>query len=223
MKDNIRYILKHYGSHPAFYRTDHGEKKNVPLLYIYDSYLVKANDWAQIFKSEGAQSVRGTELDGIFIGLLVEEKHKLDLVTGGFDGFYTYFATNGFTYGSTWRMWQDLSRFAKLNHMLFIPSVGPGYIDTEVRPWNARNTRKRLDGKYYSESFDNALKAGPKILSITSFNEWHEGTQIESAIKKEVTGRSYLDYGTNGEKYYLNLTRQWVGKFEKQLPQTQSE
>ena len=217
MKDNIRYLLKQYGNHPAFYRTDHGDKKNLPLFYIYDSYLVKAKDWAQIFKPDGISSVRGSELDGIFIGLLVEEKDKYDLLSAGFDGFYTYFATNGFTYGSTWRIWSALSQFAKSRNMLFIPSVGPGYIDTEVRPWNAKNTRHRVNGKYYSESFGNALKAEPRILSITSFNEWHEGTQIESAIKKDTDNRSYLDYGSYGEKHYLNLTHQWVEKFVKQL------
>lgn len=216
MKANIQYILKQYGSHPALYRTDHGGKKNLPLLYIYDSYLVSNKDWAEIFKREGKFSVRGTDLDGIFIGLLVEQKHKTDILNAGFDGFYTYFATNGFTYGSTWKMWPELSKFAKSNGLLFIPSVGPGYIDTEVRPWNAKNTRKRLGGKYYTESFDNALKCGPKILSITSFNEWHEGTQIESAVQKTVKGRNYLDYGIHGEMFYLNLTRQWVGKFSSE-------
>ena len=213
MKDNIRYVLQQYGSHPALYRTDLGDKKNLPLFYIYDSYLVKSQDWAEIFNKDGKLSVRGTELDGIFIGLLVEQKHKNELVNAGFDGFYTYFATNGFTYGSSWKTWPDLSNFAKSNNMLFIPSVGPGYIDTEVRPWNGKNTRKRLDGKYYSESFDNAIKSGPEMLSITSFNEWHEGTQIESAVRKETDGRQYLDYGSQGEEFYLNMTKQWVEKF----------
>lgn len=213
MKDNLQYVLHQYGSHPALYRTDHRDKKNLPLFYIYDSYLVKSQDWAEILKANGKLSVRNTDLDGIFIGLLVEQIHKTELLNAGFDGFYTYFGTNGFTYGSTWKVWPDLSKFAKSYSLLFIPSVGPGYIDTEVRPWNGKNTRKRLDGKYYNESFDSAMKAGPRILSITSFNEWHEGTQIEPAVKKEVVGRSYLDYGTHGEMFYLNLTRLWVQKF----------
>lgn len=47
-------------------------------------------------------------------------------------GFYTYFATNGFTYGSTWKNWRSLSKFAHQNGLIFVPSVGPGYIDTQV-------------------------------------------------------------------------------------------
>jgi glycoprotein endo-alpha-1,2-mannosidase len=45
-------------------------------------------------QTNGAMTVRNTELDGIFIGLLVERQHKSDLVRAGFDGFYSYFATD---------------------------------------------------------------------------------------------------------------------------------
>ena len=36
--------------------------------------------------------------------------------------------------------WINLD-YAIKNSLLFIPSVGPGYVDTRVRPWNARNAR----------------------------------------------------------------------------------
>lgn len=185
-------------------------KKDLPLIYIYDSYLTPALDWAKIFKPGVSGSVRGTELDGIFIGLLVEASHKDHLLQSGFDGFYTYFATNKFTYGSSWNLWPGLKQFSDKHGLMFIPSVGPGYIDTEVRPWNGENTRKRLDGKYYDESFANAVNVKPEIISITSFNEWHEGTQIEPAIKKTTRFRKYLDYGEKGSSYYLDLTKKWI-------------
>lgn len=47
------------------------------------------------------------------------------------------------------------------------------------------------------------MKNDPDIISITSFNEWHEGSQIEPAIKKE----GYSDYGTNSG-FYLELTKE---------------
>lgn len=58
-------------------------------------------------------------------------------------GFYTYFATDGFTYGSTLRNWSHLARDARQHGLAFVPCVGPGYEDTAVRPWNAANTRQR--------------------------------------------------------------------------------
>ena len=61
----------------------------------------------------------------------------------------------------------------------FIPSVGPGYDDTSIRPWNKQNSRSRADGEYYSKYWNEAIKLKPKIISITSFNEWHEESPLE--------------------------------------------
>ena len=48
-----------------------------------------------------------------------------------------------------------------------------------------------------------AIQIESTIISITSFNEWHEGSQIESAVKRE----GYEDYGEDPEMY-LKLTRE---------------
>lgn len=211
----MKYILDKYGDHESFYRYyDKQKRQHLPLYYIYDSYNVPAEKWAQLFHSNGAITVRNTELDGIFIGLLVERQHKSDLMKAGFDGFYTYFATDRFTYGSTWGHWREIMKFAKDRGRIFIPSIGPGYIDTRVRPWNAKNTRNRDNGTYFMNAAKFACDLHPNIISITSFNEWHEGTQIEPAVKKKV-GETlyYLDYGSQGPYYYLHLTRRIVDKF----------
>lgn len=99
---------------------------------------------------------------------------------------------------------------------MFVPSVGPGYIDTQVRPWNGKNTRSRQDGQYYKSALQKALDINPSMISITSFNEWHEGTQIETAVPKATDSFTYLDYGPQGPEYYLNITRQYVSKLNKE-------
>ena len=212
MRTQLQYLIDTYGHHPAFYRTSHGDKHSVPLIYIYDSYLVGASQWAEILDKHGEHTVRGTDIDAIFIGLLVEGKHQNEILKAGFDGFYTYFATNGFTFGSSWKNWPIISQWAKSNNLMFIPSVGPGYIDTEVRPWNRVNTRSRAGGKYYKESIEKAINTGCKVISITSFNEWHEGTQIEPAVAKTIPSRKYEDYGPHGPLFYLDLTKQLMKK-----------
>jgi len=131
-------------------------------------------------------------------------------------GFYTYFATNSFTYGSSWKNWRSLSKFARQNSLLFIPSVGPGYIDTQIRPWNVANTRHRRHGEYYEVAWRSALSSQAKLVSITSFNEWHEGTQIEPAVPRATASFTYLDYEPEGPHFYLNLTKWWVNEFSKQ-------
>lgn len=201
-----------YGEHPAFfkYRTNTG--KLLPLFYVYDSYLMNSEQWAKLLKHTESNSIRDTPYDAIFIALLVEEKHKRDILTAGFDGLYTYFATNGFSYGSTQRNWDSIKSFCEDNNLLFIPSVGPGYIDTSVRPWNFQNTRNRINGKYYETSLSAALEARPNFISITSFNEWHEGTQIEMAVPKS-SQTVYLDYLPNKPTIYLEITRKWAAIF----------
>ncbi|XP_071955503.1 glycoprotein endo-alpha-1,2-mannosidase-like [Antedon mediterranea] len=211
VKSDIKYIISKYGKHPAFYRYG---PKSLPLVYLYDSYLTPAYKWKNLLKTGGELSIRGTDHDALLIALLVEQKHLSDISAAGFDGFYTYFAASGFTYGSTYKNWPRLAKSAEEKNLIFIPSVGPGYIDENIRPWNGENTRSRSNGHYYETAFTNALQVKAELISITSFNEWHEGSQIEPAVPKSITGLNYMDYGKHGPDFYLDLTRTWVEKFE---------
>ncbi|KAM6043591.1 glycoprotein endo-alpha-1,2-mannosidase-like protein [Theristicus caerulescens] len=191
--ENIRYITDRYRSHAASckYKTSTG--KSPPLFYIYNSYLTLAESWANLLTPSGSHSAHDTAYDTVFIALLGEEGHKHDTVSAGYNGTYTYFASNGFSFGSSHRSWKAIKAFCNSNNLMFIPSVGPGYIDTSVRPWNNSNTRNRVNGKYNGTALQAALMARPEIVSITSFNEWHEGTQIEKAVPKTMLTRLYLD------------------------------
>jgi len=215
VKNDIEHIVDTYSKHPAFYKHTHKDK-HLPLIYVYDSYHTKPKEWARVLKPGGFDTIRGTEYDSFVIGLVVEQRHQNDMVESGFDGFYTYFASIGFTWGSSRENWHGMASFAQQHNLMYIPSVGPGYIDTRVRPWNGANTRKRLKGQYYRESWRTALHVQPQLISITSFNEWHEGTQIEKAIPKRIGEYKYLDYSPKGPDYYLTLTKRFVTAFIKQ-------
>jgi competence/damage-inducible protein CinA-like protein len=210
-RDAIVYIIDKYGSHSALYR--YGKDKPRPMFYVYDSYLTPAKQWNTILSPDGPQTIRNTKYDSVVIGLWVKENEQAFMTEGNFDGYYTYFATNGFTYGSTIRNWPKLAEWAQQNDKLFIPSVGPGYIDLRIRPWNNANTRDRQNGAYYDREFAAAIALRPSIISITSFNEWHEGTQIEPAIHKEIPDFKYLDYTPHDPEYYLDRTRYWVDRY----------
>lgn len=213
VRNDIVHIIDTYGHHKAFYKYKIKDNALVPLFYIYDSYLTKPEKWARVLKPDGPNTIRGSKYDAVMIGLLVELHHTSYASLGGFDGLYTYFATDGFTYGSTWNNWRTISSRAVEMNFMHIPSVGPGYIDTNIRPWNAENTRERYNGQYYKNSWQAALHVSPKIISITSFNEWHEGTQIERAVPKSTAKRTYLDYKHFGAGYYLKLTKHFVNEF----------
>jgi hypothetical protein len=71
-----------------------------------------------------------------------------------------------------------------------------------------------------------ALASGADRVTITSFNEWHEGTQIEPAGLPGRRGRyRYLSYdgawglhGLKAEYAYLDRTRYWSDRFRKTSP-----
>lgn len=209
-KEAIKYLTDKYGMYPSFYRDP--ERGNRPMFYVYDSYHTPAEEWANILSPEGSNTIRGTKYDSIIIGLWVVEKEEDFFLKSCFDGFYTYFASDGFTYGSTSDNWNKLSEWAKKNDKIFIPCVGPGYSDLRIRPWNPKNQRSREDGKYYDRAFEKAISSNPDFIGITSFNEWHEGTQIEPAAKKKTGTFEYKDYGDLPSDFYLNKTKDWIRK-----------
>lgn len=208
---NIKLIINTYGDHPAFFRM-----QGKPLFFIYDSYLIKAEEWASLLRTDGKISIRNTPYDAIMIGLWVKEGEEDFFKQSGFDGFYTYFGAAGFSFGSTPENWVGMQEWAVKNNKIFIPCVSPGYIDTRVRPWNGKTTRDRENGKYYDRMFKQAIDCQVPCIGITSFNEWHEGTQIEPAVPFSIKEFKYLDYGPLAPDYYLKRTAYWVNKAEKQ-------
>jgi glycoprotein endo-alpha-1,2-mannosidase len=206
---NIQTIINTYGSHPAFYRKD-----GKPLFFIYDSYLTSSEEWKTLLQPDGSITIRNTPCDALMIGLWVKKGEEDFFADSGFDGFYTYFGATGFTYGSTLAHWPYLQDWAERHGKIFIPSVAPGYIDTRVRPWNGKTTRDRENGRYYDRMFEAAINSGVTNIGITSFNEWHEGTQIEPAVPFHPDAFHYLDYEPLKPDYYLDRTAYWIDRWK---------
>jgi glycoprotein endo-alpha-1,2-mannosidase len=213
VRDAIVYLIDRYGDSAALFRD--AERGGRPMFYVYDSYLTRAEDWAKILAPQAPDTIRGTKHDAVVIGLWVRQNEERFFLQGHFDGFYTYFASDGFTYGSTLANWGTLAAWAQAHDKVFIPCVAPGYIDTRIRPWNGRNTRDRDNGAYYDREFQAALAVRPELIGLTSFNEWHEGTQIEPAMPKQVGEYQFLDYSPRAASWYLDRTAHWVAQYER--------
>lgn len=207
----LRYLVDTYGNHLACHRRD-----GRPVVYVYDSYLTPAADWARLLQPDGEITIRGTDHDCVVIGLWVGRDEGSFFTDGGFDGFYTYFAADGFTWGASRDNWPILAAFAADHDLLFVPCVGPGYLDTRVRPWNGATTRGRENGAYYDRQFEAALAVDPPLIGITSFNEWHEGTQIEPALPFVGSGFAYRDYRPREPGWYLERTRWWIDRWQEE-------
>jgi hypothetical protein len=81
-------------------------------------------------------------------------------------------------------------------HKIWAAGVEPGYDDTRVAGRFFTYRLLRNNGAIYKTSWEAAIASRPDWVTITSFNEWFEGAQIEPSVT----------YGTS----YLNLTHQWI-------------
>jgi hypothetical protein len=201
--DDINYINARYGGSPAFYRdAQHG---NRPAFYVFES--LRITDWTALEQVRAADIVLAQTTDTTRVA--------------HFGGMYTY---DGIA-GATAPGWANASAFCKANGLVWSPSVAPGYIDDRAVPGNTTPTLNRDNGAAYDREWSNALGTGtggpPTWVSITSFNEWHEGSQLEPASVTPPAGPGYLTYagayGTTGataETSYLDRTRFWVGQFD---------
>ncbi len=95
------------------------------------------------------------------------------------------------------------------------PASRQVYSDTRIRPWNDEFTRPRKHGEYYDWMFAAALDAPASWVSITSYNEWHEGTQIEPSVSKRVGDYAYEDFTPDPPDFYLQRTRVWIDRLDQ--------
>lgn len=132
LKEDLKYLVDKYGSSNSFYRdTNNG---NRPVIYLYDSYHTKPEAWAEILDPQSPGTIRGTKYDAIILGLYLTPSDKTVTKKAHFDGVYTYFAADGFTDGSTSRVWGSIASWGREEKKIVSISIGPGYDDTRIRP-----------------------------------------------------------------------------------------
>ncbi len=170
-----------------------------------------AAQWSRV-----SHELRGTAHDAIVLSLYLEPRDANFVDHADLDGAYTYFAARGFTHGSDPAVWKDAREQMAARGKLFAPSVGPGYNDSLIRPWNSEHARSRERGKYYDDGWRSALDSGAEIVTITSYNEWGEGTQIEEAAAHvSEGGLEYEGYEPDEPKHYMEKTRSWAAMARK--------
>jgi len=163
-------------------------------VYIYRSNDFAAEDWWPVTSQPNGMR------------LFAQTSRVGFAARAGFAGFYTYdiLIYDGAKSGR-------LCEQARSAGILCGPSVGPGYAaaaatgDTRVKP--------RLDGSTYDSMWRAAEAAGADLVTITSYNEWGEGTQIEPAGhggRYESYDGAYGLHGRAAERAYITRTRYWT-------------
>jgi glycoprotein endo-alpha-1,2-mannosidase len=166
-------------------------------FYVYDADRDPAAGWADALA--GLDGVR------VFGQTTLVGRAK----ASGFDGLYTYDV--GIWTGRTFaRLCTQAHRLG----LLCAPSVGPGF-DARIATGDEL-VRPRLDGATYDHMWRAAVHARADLVTVTSYNEWQEGTQIEPA-RSQVGRRGYDGaWGTDGrsaQRSYLQATARWAARF----------
>jgi hypothetical protein len=168
----------------------------IHTLYIFDAETIASGDWA---------AIRSHLLP---VTLFAQTSHAGWAAAAGFDGVYTYDIV---TYGAA--KFVRLCAQARAAHLLCAPSVGPGY--DANRADGDLQLKGRRNGATYDAMWTGALRTLPDEVTITSYNEWGEGTQIEPAAPR--TGyQSYEGawglHGAAAAGAYLARTAYWAGR-----------
>jgi hypothetical protein len=211
---DIKYLYGSYGDHPAFFRTTASSRwspddRPKGLFFLWASRFpdletpaVEASYWREAMDTSHALPDGGLVLADETVGEWVDDGH--------FDGLYSYAALQ-LDEGDAYSWARALPPDA-----WYVPGVNPGFSAVRIG-YEASTYVPRRGGAAYDERWQAALDVGvePALMAITTFNEWHEGTQIEPAAVGATNGRGYTyeDYGPQPPEGYLTLTRQWVDRF----------
>ena len=211
--EDVKYLYKKYGSNPAFFlstatsRYSPGNQPK-PMFFVWDSSERDTGNPISVDYWQKAVDAIHALPQG---GLIIADNKEGKWITGShFDGLYNY---------ATLHLDQE-GGFAWAASLppdsLYIPSVIPGFSAARVK-YSSDTNVPRLDGTTYNNQWATALGIGvqPAMVTVTSFNEWHEGTMIEPPAFGVANGKgyTYADFGTLPPEGYLTLTRQWVDKF----------
>ncbi len=190
----LRYAIKHYTADPHFF---HWQGKPVIFIWRPIGNGRTLSTWSALrqqvdpghrllWLAEGTD----TSLLRVFDGLHLFSAAYWGLLDHTIASVDQSFRTRINAYNSAHR-----------THKIWIAGVQPGYDDTRVPGRVGTYRVPRNSGTTYRLSWQGAISSAPDWISVSTFNEWFEGSMIEPSLR----------YGS----LYLNLTRQFSGQWRR--------
>ena len=220
---DFQYLAAHYFSHPSYLKV--GRR---PVVFFYAALQLTPISAAQQMVASLRQAMSAAGFDVYLIGdeyyaLVPPDPTRIanwDAIFGynvyvsyaGYSDDNGYFALHSAMYSQYQAVAQQLG-------VDFIPSITPGDNDRAVRricadnPALARRTSATApEGSMFANflnlSLPYASNSQLKMIHITSFNEWHEDTQIEPSA---VTAPTTIDTSPTGLQYTQGLVYEGYG------------
>lgn len=215
--DWIAYLIRTYGDRRGFFRTSKGNTK-APVVFFYFAGLFFAQEWQEIFADVRERTGR----DGFYQADVEGVDPQLQATV--FDGIHLYMpavysvegqlslaarllqpdaavvmpgseVSDRVTVGGDY---QALGAEARALGRSWAATVIPGFDDRKIRSPSFVVSRDRGGERTYDFLWREALASHPNWMLITSFNEWHEGSDIEPSVE-------YSDE-------FIERTRKWAGR-----------
>ena len=174
--DDLLYVLQKYGSRPGFLKVD-----DQPVIFVYGRVMnqVPMDAWPTIITRTRH------EYGGDFF--LIADGYR-ESYTRLFAGIHTYNIC-GWVQGkqpeeleqASGSSFRQAVGMAKSRDRLSCITIIPGYDDTKIRTPGIN--AERLRGDTYRILWEQAIGADPDWVLITSWNEWHEGSEIEPSFE----------------------------------------
>ncbi|MEN3000509.1 MAG: hypothetical protein ABDI19_01555 [Armatimonadota bacterium] len=188
------YLLRQYGSHPAWLTVD-----GKPVIFVYGRALGQLSliQWAQVLERVNREHKAG-------VCAIADQLGKG--AARIFDGIHTYNICDRLQgkpieaiRAEMERIYREPLQIAGQFGRISCATIIPGYDDTKIRKPGIRVGR--FGGDLYRRQWEAVLGLNPDWVLITSFNEWHEGSEIEPSIE-------------HGD-LYLRLTADYVPRFRR--------
>jgi hypothetical protein len=189
MVDALRYVIATYTSSPYFF-TWQGK----PVIFIWDPLGDgrTLSLWASVLEQVDPGHHILWSAEGVSMSLL-SVFDGIHLFSAGYWGLLD---GNMVAVDQGFRNLVNAYNASHGTHKLWVAGVMPGYDDTRIPGRMGTFQVPRNGGATYNTSWQAAIASNPDWITITSFNEWYEGSMIEPAV----------DYGST----YLGITRHYT-------------
>ena len=198
--DDLSSIIERYGKSKAFLKVD-----GKPVIFVYGRviYQTPVELWQEII-----QGVRARAGDFALIADGYQTSYAYL-----FDGLHTYdpaglspdiwnnLRPENLGYLRAWAAshYKKCVKMAREDGRIACVMVAPG-CDAR-KAYKIKEQSDRLDGQTYRTLWDEAIKANPDWILITSWNEWPEGSEIEPSLE---LGDKYLKITAEYSQRFLN-------------------